>query len=131
MKIYLNIEKFEGKGSFEGWLKRIVVNTSITYYYKHYKHKYHQDITEIQEVNIKGNQYEIADFSTEELLKVIKTLPRGYKMVFNLYAIEGYKHKEIAEKLNISVNTSKSQYHRARKIIQVKLEKLKKTNYAK
>ena len=130
IKIFININKYSGKGSFEGWLKRIIVNTSITYYHRNLKHKYHHDITDIQEIRIENYQYGQAEFTQDELLDVIKQLPDGYRMVFNLYAIEGYKHKEIAEQLGIDINTSKSQYHRARKLIQTKLIELKKINYA-
>ena len=130
IKIFNNINKYSGTGSFEGWLKRIIVNTSITYYHKNLKHKYHHDITEIHEIKIENYQYGQSEFTQDELLNVIKTLPDGYRMVFNLYAIEGYKHKEISEQLGIDINTSKSQYHRARKLIQTKLLDLKKSNYA-
>ena len=129
IKIFFNIDKYEGKGSFEGWLKRIVINTAITYYHRNLKHKYHYDVSEIQELKIKHNEYGMSEFTKEELLKVIQSLPDGYRMVFNLYAIEGYKHKEIAQMLSIDLNTSKSQYHRARKLLQKKLQDLKKIQY--
>ena len=131
IKIFTNIERYEGKGSFEGWLKKIVVNTAITYYYKNLKHKYHQDVTDIQETSIVNNKYATAEFTKEELLNVIHSLSDGYRTVFNLYAIEGYKHKEIAEILDIDISTSKSQYFRARLRIQKELKKLKQINYAK
>ena len=74
---------------------------------------------------IPGNEFEMAEFTKQELLDVIKDLPEGYRMVFNLYAIEGYKHKEIAGMLEIDINTSKSQYSRARSLIRRKLFALK------
>jgi len=125
IKIFLNIRKYSGKGSFEGWLKRIAVNTAITHYHKNLKHRYHKDINDIMETNISTKKTKEADFTQKELLSIINLLPRGYKMVFNMFAIEGYKHKEIAEKLEISINTSKSQYLRARKFIQEKLKKFR------
>lgn len=124
IKIYKNLDQFADKGSFEGWLKRIVVNTAITHYRKNQKHAFQEDISEIQESRISGDSFIESEFTRDELMTVINSLPRGYKMVFNLYAIEGYKHKEIAEMINIDINTSKSQYSRARKLIQEKLEKL-------
>ena len=127
-KILTKIKDFSGKGSFEGWMKRIMVNTAITHYHKNKKHGNHYDVTDIQETKIDGNSYSSSDYTKDELLGVIKSLPDGYRTVFNLYAIEGYKHKEIAKKMNIDVNTSKSQYSRARKLIQKKLEKLSKIN---
>jgi len=125
VKIFKSLNQFEDKGSFEGWLKRIAVNTAITNYRQNKKHSFHDDITEVNETRIENTSDNDVEFTHEELLNVILELPDGYKMIFNLYAIEGYKHREIAEMLSIDVNTSKSQYSRARKLIQRKLEKLK------
>jgi len=127
IKILTKIDKYSGKGSFEGWMKRITVNTAITHYHKSKKHNHHLEVSEIQDF-IETNPEYHSDFTQDELLKVIETLPNGYRMVFNLYAIEGFKHKEIAEQLKIDVNTSKSQYSRAKKIIQGKLKQLEKIN---
>jgi len=126
VKIYVNIQDFAGKGSFINWMKKIMVNTAITHYHRNLKHQYHQDIDNIRETDISGYKFEMADFTKEELLNVITNLPEGYRMIFNLYAIEGYKHREIAELLDIDVNTSKSQYSRARSLIRKKLLELKK-----
>ncbi len=125
IKILTKINKYSGKGSFEGWMKRITVNTAITHYHKNKKHSYHLDVSEIQEF-IETEIVTDSDFTQDELLKVIETLPKGYRIVFNLYAIEGFKHREIAEQLGIDVNTSKSQYSRAKKIVQAKLKELEK-----
>ena len=107
-------------------MKKIMVNTAITHYHRNLKHHYHQDIEDIREMNIEGSLFDTADFTREELSGIIKELPHGYQMVFNLYAVEGYKHKEIAELLKIDVNTSKSQYSRAKSLIRKKLNSLKK-----
>ncbi len=128
IKIFTYLKKFENKGSFEGWLKRIMVNTAITFYHKNLKHKYHSDLSDVQETKMKYSDVSSADFTQEELLNVIQTLPKGYRTIFNMYAIEGYKHKEISKALNIEISTSKSQYHRAKKIIQKKLEVLSAIN---
>ncbi len=126
IKIYFNIDKFSGKGSFEGWLKRIIINNAINYYHKYLKYRYHDDVAENNYLESNDNFYDEKTFTYDELLKIINELPVGYRTIFNLYAIEGYKHKEIAELLKISENTSKSQYHRAKKILQEKLTQLKK-----
>ena len=119
LKIYTKIKEFEGRGSFEGWMKRVIVNTAITHYHKSAKHnKYHYDITEVQELKFDNKIYKESNFTMDELYRIIHSLPEGYKVVFNLYAVEGYKHKEIAELLKIDINTSKSQYSRAKKLIQ-------------
>lgn len=126
VKIFLNIQDFAGTGSFINWMKKIMINTAITHYHRNLKHQYHQDIDDIRETEIEGSEFEMAEFTRQELLDVITNLPEGYRMVFNLYAIEGYKHKEIAQMLEIDVNTSKSQYSRARSLIRKKLFALKK-----
>ena len=127
LKIFTKINEFEGRGSFEGWLKRVFINTAITNYHKSSKHnKYHYEISDVQETKFEKQSYYESEFTRDELFKVVDSLPEGYKMVFNLYAIEGYKHKEIGKLLKIDINTSKSQYSRAKKLIWKKLNQLKK-----
>jgi RNA polymerase sigma-70 factor (ECF subfamily) len=121
LKVFLSISGYEERGMFEAWLKKIFINTAITFYHKNRKHRFNLDIDEMQDVFVTNNDRETNDFTQEELLKIINSLPDGYRMVFNLYAMEGMKHKEIADLLKIDENTSKSQYSRARKIIQKKL----------
>ena len=107
-------------------MRRIIINTAITMYHKNLKHQHHYDVEDFRERNVGETDVGESEFTSEELHNVIKDLPAGYRMVFNLYAIEGYKHKEIAKKLEIDINTSKSQYSRAKKLIQSKLAELKK-----
>jgi RNA polymerase sigma-70 factor (ECF subfamily) len=126
LKIFERIEQYNHNGSFEGWMRRIIVNTAITNYRKNVKHYHNSNLDDI-------NEYEdytlndVTEFSLEEMLNVIQSLSPGYRMVFNMFAIEGYSHKEIAEMLNIDIATSKSQYSRARKIIQNRLAKISLT----
>jgi RNA polymerase sigma-70 factor (ECF subfamily) len=124
LKIFYNIKDFTGSGSFIGWLRKVAVNTSITHYHKNLKYRYHVDIEDYVSVEIGITSFEEDFFTSDELYKVLNELPTGYRMVFNLYAVEGYKHKEIAEMLGIDTNTSKSQYSRAKAVIRDKLEKL-------
>jgi len=124
MKVYTKINQFSGEHSFEGWLKRIFANTSITHYKTNLKYYYQDDITEIKESETLHFNADDCEYSHEELLGVIESLSDGYRMVFNLFAIEGFKHKEIAEMLGIDETTSKSQFFRARKLIQKKLLEL-------
>lgn len=126
LKIFFNIKDFSGTGSFIGWLRKVAVNTAITHYHKNLKYRYHVDIEEYVSVEAGVTSFEEDFFTSEELYKVLNELPAGYRMVFNLYAVEGYKHKEIAEMLGIDTNTSKSQYSRAKAVIRSKLEKLGK-----
>ena len=124
VKIFLNIKEFKGEGSLVAWMRRIMINTAITHYHKMRKHRYHDDLDEVKETKFEDHQWGEADFSREELYKVIQRMPEGYRMVFNLYAVEGYKHREIAEILEIDENTSKSQYSRARRWLQDRLMKI-------
>ncbi len=126
IKIFFNISNYKGKSSLMSWMRRIVINTAITMYHRNLKHKHHYDVEDFKERNIGENDISDSEFTREELFNVIKDLPAGYRMVFNLYAVEGYKHKEIAKKLEIDINTSKSQYSRAKKLIQYKLTDLKR-----
>jgi len=139
MTIFEKVGQFKDLGSFEGWMKKIMVNASLKSIQQSSKNKFF-DIDEINNVNLSNLQtddFEIdinyndpksvienTAFSQAEILEVISTLPDGFRIVFNLYAIEGYKHKEIAESLGISISTSKTQLIRARKHLQDKLFKI-------
>ena len=126
LKIYFNIKDFSGTGSFIGWLRKVAVNTAITHYHKNLKFRYHVEIEEYVTLETGQTSFEEDFFTSEELYKVLNELPTGYRMVFNLYAVDGYKHKEIGEMLGIDTNTSKSQYSRAKAAIREKLEQLGK-----
>ena len=123
IRIFNNIKSYSGKGSFEGWMKRIVVNVAIDNFRKSNKHYYHHNIDELN-----GEPYLQSDISAnlevKDILNTIHQLPTGYRMVFNLFAIEGYSHKEISIKLGISENTSKTQLLKARKSLRKKLMQL-------
>ncbi|MCB0760624.1 MAG: RNA polymerase sigma factor [Flavobacteriales bacterium] len=128
VKIYKSIGSYSMSNSFEGWMRRIVINTAITHYRKNLKHAYHEDITEMSHNSVSTPDDFSNEFSREELLNVINKLPDGYRIVFNMYVVEGYKHKEISEILGIDINTSKSQLSRAKKYLQRELELLSKIN---
>jgi RNA polymerase sigma-70 factor (ECF subfamily) len=121
MKVFTNLKKFEHKGSFEGWIRRIIVNECISYIRAHKKISFLED-EKYQEESFNATE---SQFNVEEIQLLIDTLPDGYKMIFNLYAIEGYKHQEIAELLNINEGTSKSQLSHARRLLQNEISKLK------
>lgn len=126
IKIFINIKDFSGTGSFIGWLRKVTVNTAITHYHKNLKYRYHVEIEDYVSAETGVSSFEEDFFTSDELYKVLGELPAGYRIVFNLYAVEGYKHKEIAEILGIDTNTSKSQYSRAKAVIRDKLEALGK-----
>ncbi|MGN6646083.1 MAG: RNA polymerase sigma factor [Cytophaga sp.] len=120
IKIFNSIHTYEYKGSFEGWLKRIVVTTAINHYHKD---KFKQTQTDYVEVEEESDDVAdiISKISADELLETIQTLPDGYRMVFNMYVVEGYTHKEIGELLCISEGTSKSQLAKGRTLLKNKL----------
>ena len=122
MKVFTNLNKFEHKGSFEGWIRRIMVNECISYLRVQKKVKFTEDEVYVEEsFNATDSQ-----FSIDQIQILIDALPDGYKKVFNLYAIEGYKHNEIAKMLGINEGTSKSQLSHARKMLQTQIIILKK-----
>lgn len=124
MKIYFNLGEYAGTGSFRGWLRKVTVNTAITYYNRNLKHKHQVDIDEYVSAETGTAGFEEDFCTSEDLYRVLGELSPGYRMVFNLYTIDGYKHHEIADMLGIDVNTSKSQYSRARAILRKKLDDL-------
>lgn len=126
VKIFLNIKEYKGEGPLVAWMRRVVINTAITYYHRMRKHRYHEDLGEVSHSRLEDKGWGEADFTSEELFGLIQTMPEGYRQVFNLYAVEGYKHREIAELMAIDENTSKSQYSRARKWLQSRLNNMKK-----
>lgn len=121
MKVFTNLKNFKHEGSFEGWIRRIMINECISYIRVQKKVKFIEDENYFEE---SFNNIE-SQFSVEDIQFLIDNLPDGYKMVFNLYAIEGYKHQEIAEMLGINEGTSKSQLSHARKMLQNNIGKLK------
>jgi RNA polymerase sigma-70 factor (ECF subfamily) len=124
MKVFTNLQHFEHKGSFEGWMKRIMINECISYIRVRKKVTFIEDENYIEE---RYNNIE-SQFSVEDIQFLIDNLPDGYKMVFNLYCIEGFKHQEIAAMLGINEGTSKSQLYHARKMLQENISKLKNYN---
>lgn len=121
-KVFDRIRQFKGDGSFEGWIRRIMVNESLTYLRRN-KNMYLETDIEVAEREPDFNHLESA-LDAEDLVKMISELPSGYRIVFNLYAIDGYSHQEIAAQLGISENTSKSQLSRARAHLQRRLLQL-------
>jgi RNA polymerase sigma-70 factor, ECF subfamily len=128
IKIFQKINTYKGKGSFEGWMRRIMINTAINNYKQNLKHYYHDEIDNDRDINIISDDVSDQKFiqvdnevSDGQIIKLIQELPPGYQMVFNLYVIDGLTHQEVSEELNISVNTSKSQLSKARKWLRNKL----------
>lgn len=112
VKIFINLRSFKGEGSFEGWMKRIMINTALKHYRKNLKYKEESDIDAAYDIGFDSNI--VSNISAGELMKMIQQLPDGYRTIFSLYVLEGYQHNEIGEMLGISEGTSKSQLSRAR-----------------
>jgi RNA polymerase sigma-70 factor (ECF subfamily) len=143
MKVFMKIDTYTGNGSFEGWIKRIMINTAIKHYHKKRRIQsfeiddVHQhalkDMPDEEQLNYKEGGYDLvshADFTREELMDSLKILPDSYRIVFNLFVIEGRSHKEISESLKIEEKTSRSRLFRARNIVKehlrtLSIEKLK------
>lgn len=122
VKVFEKITDYKGDGSFEGWVRRIMVNTSIEFYRKNARMFPMVDINHAPESPVQENQ--MARMNMNDLLSVIRKLSPGYRLIFNMYAIEGFSHKEIAKELGISEGTSKSQLARARAILQENILKM-------
>jgi len=126
-KIFTKVSSFNDKGSFEGWMKRIVVNQSLMFLRKN---KNFNISIENSNVDVKYEVDYEGSMDYKELIKILDLLPTGYRTVFNMYVIEGYKHREIAEALGISINTSKSQFILAKKRLREIIKKKQKHNIA-
>lgn len=121
IKVYKNLERFRGDGSFEGWIRRIFVNTAIE---QIRKKKMDVSLTEKEEIIEFKTVSAIDNISEKDLLKIVSGLSPGYRSVFNMYVVEGFSHKEIGELLGISEGTSKSQLARARVILQERINRI-------
>lgn len=117
-KVLTHLQDFKNEGSFQGWIRRIMIRESISFLRKKNNLVFQEEVGESGEENFNNIQ---ADIDVEHIQRLIDGLPEGYKVVFVMYAIEGFKHQEIAEILNISTGTSKSQLFKARKILQEKI----------
>jgi RNA polymerase sigma factor (sigma-70 family) len=125
IKVYRNLDRFRGEGSFEGWIRRIFVNTAI----EHYRRSVAlYPVNESQAAQLEDKEWSAFDkLSVKDLVRMIQVLSPGYRTVFNLYVVEGYTHREIGEMLGISEGTSKSQLARAKAILQQRIIKQQKT----
>ncbi len=129
IKVFDKIGDFRRQSSLYYWIKRIVINTALN----HQRSKlYLYPMVDVEKIDHEDrSEFSLAGFQAKELLEMVHGLPTGSQVIFNLYAIEGYKHKEIAELLNISEGTSKSQYARARELLRDKILATEKASYGR
>lgn len=127
IKVFQRISTFRREGSFEGWIKRIMINQALNHYRKNRKQPYHSIIEEIDETQILDMEEPepLDPVPADLLLNMIQKLPEGYRMVFSLYVFEDYSHKEIADVLQVSESTSKTQLLKARRLLRKKIMELK------
>lgn len=123
VKVFTKLSNYSGNGSLEGWIRRIIVNTALDEIRRNVKFQSNVNVDDV-DYKLELDSHIVEGLAAEDLMKVVNDLPDGYRIVFNMFAIEGYSHKEIAMQLNISENTSKSQYSRARAYLKNKLEEL-------
>ncbi|MFD2725305.1 RNA polymerase sigma factor [Hyunsoonleella rubra] len=125
-KVFQNLKSFKGEGSFEGWIRRIMARESISYL----RQKKQIEFLTDEDVSSRDNSVSLqTDLEVNDIQRLIDNLPEGYRVVFVMYAVEGYKHHEIADALNISEGTSKSQLFKARKMLQEQIKTVNKTSY--
>ena len=118
VKVFEKLHLFNNEGSLEGWIRKVLVNCALDQIRKNKKFDDNVDLSKVDFQMASENENVLEHLSANDLLKIIQEMPTGFRTVFNLYAIEGYTHQEIADQLNISINTKKSQYSRARVYLQ-------------
>lgn len=123
--IFRKLDQYAGKGELGAWIRKVVVNTALMHYRKNKKRTLHIELNE-PGIQPESSEDILQKMAAQDLLRYVQALPDGYRMVFNLYGVEGYTHPEVAEMLRISVGTSKSQYSRARKLL---IENIQKEEY--
>jgi RNA polymerase sigma-70 factor (ECF subfamily) len=131
LKVFSQVHKFRNEGSFEGWIKRIMINAAIDNYQSNLRLSFVQESGSLHDTENFADSGpddddlpEALNLSKERLMAMIQELPDGYRMVFNLYAIEGFGHKDIAAMLGITESTSKTQLLKARKVLRKKIENI-------
>lgn len=127
IRVFQKIKDYRGEGSFEGWIRRVMVNTAIESYRKNLRSLSVVQIEDAYDQPSTG--FDFNNLGMQDLMGLIQQLADGYRLVFNMYIIEGYSHKEIAETLGISEGASKSQLSRARAILREKINKMEGKNY--
>ena len=125
VRVFMNIHSYTGTGSFEGWLRKIFVNGALEYLRKSDVLRESTDLDSSADL-VQSDSSAIEHLSAAELMKLIQELPVGFRTVFNMFAIEGYSHKEISEALGITESTSRSQFMRARQLLQKRIKELYK-----
>lgn len=126
IKVFENIGKFNFSGSFDGWVRRIMINTTIDHYRKN-KNVFVKDVDEFTNLEMEEQEVEVlSQLKTEDIMKLVQQLSPAYKAVFNMYVIDGLSHKEVAEELGISIGTSKSNLAKGKQNLKKMLDEIKR-----
>ena len=123
VKVFGKLNDFKNEGSLEGWIRRVMVNTALDQIRKNLRVLGDVSTDDVS-YKIESNDFIAENLIAEDLMKMVRSMPEGYKVVFNMFAIEGYSHREIAKSLGITESTSKSQYSRARAYLRERIEKM-------
>jgi len=126
IRVFEKLEQYKGDGALGGWIRRVMVNSALLQIRREKKHSFNDEIDE--ETNAVSKSFDVfSEMAADEILQLVQNLPTGYRTVFNLFAIEGFSHKEIAEQLGISESTSKTQFHKAKIQLRIDLEALEES----
>ena len=131
LKVFTRLDQYEPTQPFKGWLRRILINTAVDHYRQEVRHFYHEDVDKADQVAVSEAPDVYSQLSHEELMRLIQRLSPAYRLVFNLYVIDGFTHDEIAGQLGISSGASKSNLARARENLRQLLKQLNYDEYAR
>ncbi|NDU93903.1 RNA polymerase sigma factor [Spirosoma terrae] len=131
LKVFTRLDQYEPTQSFKGWLRRILINTAVDHYRQEVRHFYHEDVEQADQIAGTESIDAYSQLAHEELMRLIQQLSPAYRLVFNLYVIDGFTHDEIASQLGISVGASKSNLARARENLRQLLKQLNYDEYAR
>ncbi len=122
IKVFKNIHDVKEPKALYFWIRKVVIRTAINHYHKEKNRLFHQDVNELNEQLKEQDQDAVSQLSAAEVLQMVNELPDGYRIVFNLYVVDGFKHHEIADMLGVTESTSKTQLRKARLLLQKKIQ---------
>ncbi|GAB3890706.1 RNA polymerase sigma factor [Spirosoma agri] len=131
LKVFTRLDQYEPAQPFKGWLRRILINTAVDHYRQEVRHFYHEDVEQANQVAVTESPDVYSQLAQEELMRLIQRLSPAYRLVFNLYVIDGFSHDEIASQLGISAGASKSNLARARENLRQLVKQLNYDEYAR
>lgn len=131
LKVFTRLDQYDPAQPFKGWLRRILINTAVDHYRQEVRHYHHEDVEQAEKTVAAESADAFSQLAHEDLLRLIQRLSPAYRLVFNLYAMDGFTHEEIADQLGISVGASKSNLSRARENLRLLLKQINYDEYAR